>query len=695
MKIHSLPAMPAVCQVPVAIYTRVSTTSQVGGRFDSCESQAAVCRDYLAKHADEGWHEIACYTDAAYSGGNMNRPGILALKRQIETGLVKVVLIFKLERVLRSTDEWAPFRTFLHKHGCRLVSTTEDLSEETPSGRLKNNLLVSVAEYERLNTAEKVRSKMLEQAKRGYWNYGLVPLGYSYDAKKQLLEVEPSEGPLVRRIFEEVARLVPPTDIANQLSDEGHRTRTRVWLSRDGAPRTVGGTRFRSDTIRDVVRNPLYAGRVRFHGKDYPAKHAPVVTGELWEMANAALAKPRVIRRDLLRTSDKPGHLLTGLVYCEHCRRALVPYATTQRGAGKKQYRYYVCGYFQKERDANGCPVRHVPATVLESSVVTIIGKIVDQPALLHEAIEGSRLRDKRDRQPLRKQLAEIDQALAATNKQINNCVTAIAMGGAEALAGEIRTHALELKEKKQELLVNHEQVRQDLAACEQDLVADDRIRVALGRFAAIFPKLTALEQKQLVQLCIDRINVCAKTLSRQRVSEGDREIQLQIKLPIARLVEGLEEQLVVEKRGMRKAPMERRALTLELSLGIDARGGAWILQPFVHELIASRPAKRVATPVVSRHAIHRARAWAQLRAKTPGLTLNDLAEQVGYSLASVGFHLGLLKLAPEIQGFLMRLSDRAAIQHFGMMRMLVIAKSDIAGQRAKFSALRAAFRPM
>jgi hypothetical protein len=29
--------------VPVAIYTRVSTTGQVGGRFDSCESQAAIC----------------------------------------------------------------------------------------------------------------------------------------------------------------------------------------------------------------------------------------------------------------------------------------------------------------------------------------------------------------------------------------------------------------------------------------------------------------------------------------------------------------------------------------------------------------------------------------------------------------------------------------------------------------------------
>ena len=58
----------------------------------------------------------------------MNRPGIRALMRHIEAGEVRIVLIFNLERVLRSTDEWGPFRAFLQKHGCKLVSPTEDLS---------------------------------------------------------------------------------------------------------------------------------------------------------------------------------------------------------------------------------------------------------------------------------------------------------------------------------------------------------------------------------------------------------------------------------------------------------------------------------------------------------------------------------------------------------------------------------------
>ena len=171
--------------VPVAIYTRVLTANQVGGRFDSCDSQAAVCRDHIAKQSAEGWFEVACYSDPAYSGGTMNRPGIRALMRHIETGEVKIVLIFKLERVLRSTDEWGPFRAFLQKHGCKLVSPTEDLSEATPSGRLKNNIVMSVNEYERDNTAEKIRIKLNEQAKRGFWTGGQVPFGYLYDEAEQ------------------------------------------------------------------------------------------------------------------------------------------------------------------------------------------------------------------------------------------------------------------------------------------------------------------------------------------------------------------------------------------------------------------------------------------------------------------------------------------------------------------------------
>ncbi|KAB2911753.1 MAG: recombinase family protein, partial [Dechloromonas sp.] len=270
---------------PVVIYTRVSTENQVGGRFDSCESQAAVCREQIERHSHEGWHEVACLTDAAYSGGTMERPGIKTLKRMIEAGEVKIVLIYKLERVLRSTDEWVPFRAFLKKHGCRLESATEDLSESTPSGRLKNNLMMSFSQYERENTAEKTSQKMLQQAKRGLWNGGQVPFGYNYDKNTQTLHVHPEEAKIVRRIFEQAARMVSLTDLANDLNAEGLRTKERVWARRDGTQTVVGGCKFRSDGLRLLLKNPIYRGSVKFAGNHFAGKHEAVVTADLWDKA--------------------------------------------------------------------------------------------------------------------------------------------------------------------------------------------------------------------------------------------------------------------------------------------------------------------------------------------------------------------------------------------------------------------------
>ncbi len=467
---------PVSFAIPVAIYTRVSTLGQVGGRFDSCESQAAICRDFIKKHAAEGWYEVTCHTDAAYSGGTMNRPGIQALKRQIEAGEIKIVVIFKLERVLRSTDEWAPFRALLQKHGCRLMTPTEDHSDDTASGRLKTNLLVSVAEYERRNTGEKVRAKMLEQVKRGMWNCGQVPYGYDYDLTAQTLSPNTTEGAVVGRIYELAAKLVSLTQIANTLNDEGLRTRVRVFKRRSGLDEQVGGKRFRSDLLRKMIKSSIYLGRVRLHGQDYAAKHKALVTDELWERANAAVAKTLRPARSQFQMRDKHLHLLKGLAFCGCCGRALVPNFCGKRGADGKPYRYYTCGFAHKEGTDARCPLRHVSASALEAVVIGFLGEVSRQPAILTAAAERSRLRGKADREPLRVQLAETDQALGNVNRQLKNCVDAITIGGADFLGDELRERVAGLKEKKQQLLVERERLKQDLSACDQDVVNAQRI---------------------------------------------------------------------------------------------------------------------------------------------------------------------------------------------------------------------------
>jgi DNA invertase Pin-like site-specific DNA recombinase len=670
--------------IPVAIYTRVSTTSQVGGRFDSCESQAGICRDYITRHASEGWHEIACYTDAAYSGSNMNRPGINALKAQIASGAVKVVVIFKLERMLRSTDEWAPFRAFLQQHGCRLVSTSEDLTEDTPSGRLKNNIMVSVAEYERLNTAEKVRAKMLEQAKRGYWNCGLIPFGYSYDAKTQLLHPDPTEAPLVRRIFEDAAQLVPLNTLVDRLTAEGRRTRVRNWTSRHGESYPVGGGAFRTDIVRAMLRNPIYSGYVRFRKKEYPGKHEAIVSRELWEQANAAVASPGRLQRDPFRSSNVHGFFLKGLVQCSHCQRALMPWTSSPRGEDKKVFRYYRCGTFNREEGKERCPIRAIQAASLEAAVVGYLGGIVNHPELLHRAVEDSRARNVRDRVPLQEKLVRLDQEIAALGRQIRNCVDAVAQGGTDSFADELRDRARDLQDRKRELTVEHERARQELSACDQERVGDDRIRNALSRFGEVFPELDSPERARLMQLCFDRIDVTAKAAG----ASGVRQLQLALRVPVARLVEGMEAKMVIDHRGAHGARLERRRLTLPVTVAMERSGLASIRRPFALSLeprqleIPGKPRRDCL------HPLHRALEWEKLRAKRPDQAMKDFAVEQQVTQTLIYYHFGLLRLAPEIQAFLLALKDRESVRRFGMIPLLPLAKLDHAAQLRQFALL-------
>ena len=163
--------------IPIGIYARVSTDHQVGFRFDSCEHQTLVCRDYIQRMAPCGWYEAGCFVDQAYSGANMDRPGIQALMAQIAAGRIKIVLIYKLERMLRSTYEWAKFSKFLEDHGCRLLTPYDNHSDDSAAGRFKTNMLVTMSEYERDNISEKTVDKMRAQARRGMWGGGCIPFG--------------------------------------------------------------------------------------------------------------------------------------------------------------------------------------------------------------------------------------------------------------------------------------------------------------------------------------------------------------------------------------------------------------------------------------------------------------------------------------------------------------------------------------
>ena len=687
--------------VPVAVYTRVSTDNQVGGRFDSLESQATICRDYIRKRTADGWQEVACFTDAAYSGGTMDRPGIRALKRQIESGEVKVVLIYKLERVLRSTDEWVPFRAFLLKHGCRLESATEDLSEATASGRLKNNVLMSVAEYERQNTAEKTRAKMEQQAKQGFWNGGMVPFGYAYDEKAQALHPDPVDALVVRRIFEHAANLGSLTELANILNSEGLRTKERVFLRREGNHQTVGGRLFRSDGLRLIVRNVIYRGAVKFAGQEYAARHESLVSAELWERANVATAKTEPRAADLIVERDRHTNLLKGLAWCGHCQRAMIPHQSGKPNATGKPYRYYYCGYVMRERRPDACMVGRLSADGLERAVIGFLSEVGKHPKLIAGVVDESRSRNRGDRQALRADLEKSETALKKATGELSNCVNAVAKGGLDVLGDALTRRVQELRYQHQQLTNECQQRRQAVVACETAIYDEKRIRQSIEQLGMLLPRLTPEEQKELVRLFILRVelrNPASRAQQPDMPEARDRRLALKLKLSLPELVQGVETRdQLTSGWASRLRPIAARGVSFDARVDFThaMKGEVTILTPFQQVFRNGTGVPREASrePKVE-HAIVRARKWQQALESGKVANRFALAKQMGITPGAVTRILKLLEVMPDIQRFLESLNTKKANRHFTIKKVGNLASLPPSEQLIEFRKMRASFAP-
>ena len=102
-----------------AIYARQSVDKKDS---ISIESQIEFCK-YELKGGN-----CKEYKDKGYSGKNTERPQFQQLMRDIESGLVRKVVVYKLDRISRSILDFAKMMDFFQKYEVEFVSSTEKLS---------------------------------------------------------------------------------------------------------------------------------------------------------------------------------------------------------------------------------------------------------------------------------------------------------------------------------------------------------------------------------------------------------------------------------------------------------------------------------------------------------------------------------------------------------------------------------------
>ena len=336
-----------------AIYTRKSSEEGLEQSFNSLDAQREACEAYIKSQHHEGWRVIAThYDDGGYSGGNMERPALQQLMADIHAGKVSVVVVYKVDRLTRSLNDFAKIVEQFDTSHVSFVSVTQQFNTTTSMGRLTLNVLLSFAQFEREVTGERIRDKIAASKKKGMWMGGTVPLGYT--ARDRKLVVNESEAATVRTIFNEFLRL-------------GSVHRLQQWL-RENNIKSRSGNHFFRGALYIILRNPHCLGLIKHKGNSYPGQHRAIIQRETWDKVQALLDhNTRDKRREPRATKAS---LFTAILFDDVGTR----YTPTHAKKNGRRYRYYTSQAVIKKAEKGSTPGR-IPAHDLEAAVV---GRILD-----------------------------------------------------------------------------------------------------------------------------------------------------------------------------------------------------------------------------------------------------------------------------------------------------------------------------
>ena len=402
--------------MPVALYARVSSDRQDVDL--SVAAQLRALRDYADKN---GYVVAREYVDEAESGRVADRPEFRKMldAATADDAPFAEILVWKFSRFTRKREHAVAFKSMLRRRGVRVVSITEH-ADDSPTGKLMEAIIESVDEFYSANLAEEVTRGMREAASRGFWVSTFAPYGYRkvkvQDGAKERpkLELDPPADAVVRRIFTMALAGHSVLDIVRALNAEGIPTRN--------------GGRWLKNTVHGMLGNEAYKGTLvwgkRSKGKARPVRVEgavpAIVSAEEFERVQELL-RSRAPKVEHPRRVSSP-YLLSGLVKCESCGRAL-----TAAEAKSGKYSYYVCQSLIKT-GKEACATPRLNAKRFEETIIGQLrdhilteSNIRDLVRMLDEEMDGVAREQRQKLESIEAELEEVRRKLGRVWQVVEN----------------------------------------------------------------------------------------------------------------------------------------------------------------------------------------------------------------------------------------------------------------------------------
>lgn len=396
------------------IYARVSPRGSDFEGETSISMQINYCREYVKFHGGQVVGELS---DEFFSGKDTRRPAFQRIMKELESGGGDwdTLIVYKLSRMTRSLRDGADIFEKLFQQGRGFVSATENLDFSSPAGRAMLGMMQVFNQFEREQSAENTRNKMLSIAARGEWPSGNPPFGYKRGVRKDnRLYIDERNSAIVKDIFEMYAS---SSDRTREIISKyrGKVSKTQLFL---------------------ILRNRTYLGKIVYAGKEFEGKHEPIVSQELFDRVQKRLPEVHCYNRP--KAQQYP-YLLTGLIYC-HCGNHMTP-----QSAKSGDYNYYCCRN-------ESCRTR-ISAPDVEQKAVEYLKNLDISRETIEEAINIIKSRQQEERSRRQPEIGQVEAAIRQCEKEKSVLLdTLIASRNnlnlelLEALNGKIESVSMELE---------------------------------------------------------------------------------------------------------------------------------------------------------------------------------------------------------------------------------------------------------
>ena len=350
---------------------------------NSISNQKAMLEEFAAR---QGFTNIVHFTDDGISGTCFDRPGFLAMMKEVEAGNVEYLCIKDMSRMGRDYLKVGQIMEILRQRGVRLIAINDGVDSArgdddfTPFRNIMN-------EYYARDTSRKIRSTFQSKGKSGKHLTGTVIYGYLWNEARDQWLVDPEAAEVVKCIFAMTIEGYGPYQIASKMKEEkvlipsAYLARHGEGVNKNKTFKDVYG--WGSSTICNILEKREYLGhtinfKTRKHFKDKKSHYVPEDEWTIFENTHEAIIDQQTfdlvqkIRGNVRRYPDGWGEAapLTGLLYCADCGGKMYVHRTNNG----KRISQYTCSQYSKVPVGKLCTTQH---RINEDVVLSLVSEML------------------------------------------------------------------------------------------------------------------------------------------------------------------------------------------------------------------------------------------------------------------------------------------------------------------------------